>query len=440
MVAKKRKNHRVKACKGSADEPCSVLVFEREHRFVTCAMEASPSSTSPLPNPSGHAEGRGPRFRNRTRSQRSTVSRTVTTILCAVVCLAMVIITVQWGGRQWSAMLFRKAAAQGVVIQTKVVQVSHVQLGKVFEARTRVSYDVDGTSYVSNDIAREILYYFRKNQAERIASRYHEGHSVNIYYNPLIPSEAIVEKRMLVEHAPTMLLVPPFLLLLLGRVAGPLMASARSKRDPSRTGVSMDRTQAPGGGEQLRVRMPSEDAVRHGRRVAVTAVSIVMLLCGIITWFFPGSISFPTVCLLTLACAASGIAAGFRRAVVQMRSGRYLLLDPQAKTFIVKGRGRDERDANVELHAHEIEAIVIEDVWRRPWRWDQRFNRKSNELLQDNPAVTVRLRTGGVIPIAIWHHPTNAPEFGKWLCSALGAVDRGEMPGERREAVDEEKD
>jgi hypothetical protein len=186
--------------------------------------------------------------------------------------------------------------------------------------------------------------------------------------------------------------------------------------------------------------MPSEDAVRHGRRVALVAVTIAVLLCGLISWFFPGSISLLIVAVLAGACAAGGVAAGMRRARMQLQRGRVLLLDPQARTMVVKGRGRDNRDANIELGAHEVEAVVIEDVWRHAWRWDQRINRKRNELMQDNPAITVRLRTGGVVQIAIWHHPRNAPEFGKWLCGALGAIERGELPGQRAAAVVEEKD
>lgn len=326
------------------------------------------------------------------------------------------------------------------IVQTQVVPVSHRTLGRVFETRIRTTYRLGDDEYVSNSHSAKVLYWFTRRHAMQIAARYPEGGITTIFYNKDKPELAVIEKRLLVEHAPTMLLLPPLLMLALGRLAGPLVGWLRTSSDPSRTGVRIDTIEEDAGVQTMRVRMPSEDSVRYGRRLSVAAASLSMLACAAASFAFPATVSLLAVIAICIACGALGVAAAMRRAKAQLAKGRTIVLNPANRTMVVKGRGRDNRDANLTLHAHEIEAVVIEDTWRHAWRWDQKLGRKNKALVQDNSTVTIRLRSGGVIPIAIWHHPRNAPEFGKWLCGALAAIERGELPGTRRETVQEDKD
>jgi hypothetical protein len=336
---------------------------------------------------------------------------------------------------QWAVLGYQRCEQPAGIVQTSVVDVSHRQLGRVFETRVRTTYRIADDEFVSNNLSGKVLYWFTRKHAQKVAARYPEGSITTVYFNPQKPEEAVIEKRLLVEHAPSMILLPPLLLLVLGRLAGPVIAQLRTNSDPSRTGVKIDHAVGADGSPALRVRMPSEDALRYGRRVAVAAAALSMLVCAASCWFFPASVSLIAIIAITLACGALGLAAGLRRAKAQLAEGRTILLSPSERTMVVSGRGRDNRDANLSLHANEIEAVVIEDTWRRPWRWDQTLGRKSKALMQDNSSITIRLRSGGVIPIAIWHHPRNAPDFGKWLCGALASIERGEMPGNKLENV-----
>ncbi len=402
---------------------------------------AQPTPGAPAPGASFDVPGgRGPRFKDRTRSVQSTLGRKVSTALLAMLLLGLLATTASLGEAQWAVRGFQRCVEPAGIVQTSIVDVSHRTLGRVLETRVRTTYRIGENEYISNNLSGKVLYWFTRAQAQRVASRYPEGGVTTVYFNPQKPEQAVIEKRLLVEHAPTMLLLPPLLLLVLGRLAGPIIGWLRTNADPSRTGVKIDRVDGSDGSTALRVRMPSEDALRYGRRGAVLAASLCMVVCAISTWFFPASVSLAFIAAITLACGALGAAGGLRRARAQLASGRVLLLSPSERTLVVRGRGRDNRDANLSLHAHEIEAVVIEDTWRRPWRWDQSLGRKRSALVQDNSTVTVRLRSGGVIPVAIWHHPRNAPEFGKWLCGALAAIERGEMPGNTRTAVQEDKD
>lgn len=63
----------------------------------------------------------------------------------------------------------------------------------MYSARIRYPYDVDGEIYYSEGVGYKDLEMSLRKEADRILEQYPVGRKVEVYFNPEIPQDAVLE-------------------------------------------------------------------------------------------------------------------------------------------------------------------------------------------------------------------------------------------------------
>ncbi len=107
------------------------------------------------------------------------------------------LIVISWQKKRREPVTASWLQAQGSILASEVKEQRVVDQGKegqsTFSPLVRYQYACNGRSYTGIRVSYTNDDYSRT-RAEQIVSRYSPGSSVTVYYDPLHPSEAVLEK------------------------------------------------------------------------------------------------------------------------------------------------------------------------------------------------------------------------------------------------------